>query len=144
MRSAAESSRMRIMVVEDSLDELQLLEYLAKTEDTIFAIKKGGISALQFLHDVNYDVNAVVLDLGLPDMNGFTLTAAIRNGENVRSKQRPIAIFWFTGWPFDENNPGDPLVIIQAKYSVARIFKKDVDIIDVIEEVKEYVNLWCK
>lgn len=134
------SSKKRIMFVDDDLDSLEMYELAAAVPDTIIAIKRGALSALRFLNELNYDVDAVILDLSMPDMDGLTLTQQIRRNENLRSKQRPIQIYWFTGWPFDENNPDDPITLAKNECKVSRVFTKPHDATEIIYEVKRCLN----
>lgn len=133
-------SKKRIMIVDDDLDMAPLYEYAGNVSDLIFAIKGGGLSALRHLNDINYDVDAVIIDLSMPDMDGLTLTEQIRRNESLRSKAAPIRIFWFTGWPFNPDNPVDPITLAKADCNVERIFTKPATPMEIINEVKQQLN----
>lgn len=128
------------MFVDDDLDILPLYELVGEIDDTLITVQKGGLSALSFLHDLNYAVDAVVLDLSMPDMDGITLTRQIRQNENLRSKANPIKVFWFTGWPFDENNVNDPIVVGAEENKVIKVYKKPHDPVNIIHEVKAHFD----
>lgn len=125
------------MFVDDDLTMLPLYELTGEIEDTLITIRKGGLSALSFLHDLNYEIDAVILDLSMPDMDGITLTRQIRQNENLRSKLNPMKVFWFTGWPFDEDNENDPIILGAKETKVSKIYAKPHDPVRIIHEVKE-------
>src|SRR5689334_17967353 len=87
------------MLVDDDADIMPLFAYAAKIEDMIILILQGGYSALKALARLNYEVDAVILDLSMPDIDGINLTEQIRNNESIRSRPQAIPIFWQTGWP---------------------------------------------
>lgn len=128
------------MVVDDDLSTLPLYEHVAKSDDTIITIQKGGLSALRFLDSINYDVDAVIVDLSMPDMDGITLSQEIRRQEHLRSINHPVMIVWFTGWQFNPDDPNDPLLVAQAEYDVKKICRKPCLPIDLIREVNQMLD----
>lgn len=127
----------KIMVVDDDMDTAALVKFVAQNQGLFITIQKGGLSALKFLHDMNYDVDAIIIDLSMPDMDGITLTKQIRQNENLRSKHNPSKIFWFTAWPFDENNPNDPIVLGASDSHVEKVYSKPADLLEVVRDVKD-------
>lgn len=125
-----------IMVVDDDIDTMSLVKFVARSEGLFVSIKKGGLSALSFLHDLNYDLDAIIIDLSMPDMDGIMLTKQIRQNENLRSKQNPMKVYWFTAWPFNRNNPNDPIMVGAEENRVEKIFSKE-DLPSMIHAVKE-------
>lgn len=126
-----------IMVVDDDIDTAELARYAAKNAGLYVRIKKGGLSALSFLNDLNYDVDAILIDLSMPDMDGMTLTRHIRQNELLRSKRNHMRVYWFTAWPYDANNPNDPIVQGAKELGVYAIFKKvECDMMDIVQQVK--------
>lgn len=134
-------TKLRIMVVDDSLEEVRMLEYLASVDDTVIAIRRGGISALEFLHRLDYEIHGVITDLSMPDMDGITLTEQIRRQERLRSKLIPIKIIWYTGWDYDENDENDPIIEAKNKLGVLRIYRKtEYDPIQLITDLKTIIE----
>ena len=129
------------MIIDDDLDCLPLYEMIDTIPDTILTVQTGGLMALDMLHRLNYDVDAVVLDLCMPDRDGLSVTRDIRREENIRSKVRPIEIFWMTSWDTDHD---ETLKAARQKYGVRKIFEKPVDAEYVVRSVKdclECINL---
>jgi CheY-like chemotaxis protein len=131
----------KIMVVDDDMDTAALVKYVAHHQGLFITIQKGGLSALKFLHEMNYEVDAIIIDLSMPDMDGITLTKQIRQNENLRSKTNPSKIFWFTAWPFDENNPYDPIVLGASDAHVEKIYSKPADLLEVMRDVKHTLGM---
>ena len=77
---------MRILVVED---EKRIQEFLSRgLESSGYAVDVAatGTSAVEMVHSTEYDL--IVLDLMLPDMDGFTILQKIRN----RKSSPPVLI----------------------------------------------------
>jgi CheY-like chemotaxis protein len=140
MKEGKPEKKFRIMFVDDDLEMEPLYQYACRVNDLIFAVKGGGLSALRHLNDINYDIDAVILDLSMPDMDGITLTENIRRNESIRSKAVPIRIFWFTGHPFDIDNPVDPITLAMNENQVEEIFTKPLAPVDLVTRVKEHLN----
>lgn len=124
-----------IMLVDDDADLATLFEYAAKIEDMIILILQGGFSALKTLASLNYEVDAVILDLSMPDIDGINLTEQIRNNESIRSRSVPLPIFWQTGWPVNET-----IENARKRYGVQEIFVKPVNAVDVVHRVKQLLS----
>ena len=122
---------MRIMVVDDDMELLPMWELSGQVPDTLIAIRKGALSALEFLDGLNYDVDAVICDLSMPDMDGITLTKQIRRNEDIRGMPGRIKMFWYTGFPV-----GETIEMAKEKYRVEEIFKKPQFPGDVVQEVR--------
>jgi CheY-like chemotaxis protein len=129
-----------IMLVDDDINTRELMSIVAESQGLFISIKEGALSALGFLHELNYDVDAVIIDLSLPDMDGITLTKQIRQNENLRSKQHPMKVFWFTGWPFDRKNPNDPIMLGAKDTHVEHVYAKPYDSTTILREVKETIE----
>lgn len=128
-----------MMLVDDNLDQRKLWAYVAKSEHTVIAIKRGGISALQFLNDINYEVDAIITDLAMGDMDGITLTEQIRKNEIIRQID-PLPVFWFTGWKINFEDECDPIIIESKRLQVRHIFIKPYDPFVLLANVRNLVT----
>lgn len=122
--------------MDDSLDILPLYEAIGEVENTSIIIRQSGLGALSFLHEINYEVDAVVTDLSMPDMSGITLTKHIRENEDLRSKSPPIKIFWLTGWDYNADDPNDPITSASKEFKIEKIYLKDVQPLAIVHEIK--------
>jgi DNA-binding response OmpR family regulator len=72
---------MKILLVEDNKDlALNIAEYF-ESKDNIVDYAADGLTALNLLLSDSYD--AVVLDIMLPGMDGFSLCENLRNGNSI-------------------------------------------------------------
>lgn len=126
----------RVVIVDDDMSILPLYEKIGAIADTSVIIRQSGLGALSFLHDINYEVDAVVTDLSMPDMSGISLTKHIRENEDLRSKDPPIKIFWLTGWDYDADDLNDPITASCKEFNVEKIYLKDYDPVAIVLEIK--------
>jgi CheY-like chemotaxis protein len=125
----------RLMIVDDDLDILPLYEMIGDIPDTILTIQTGGFSALKTLDALNYQVDAVICDLSMPDLDGLSLTQLIRRNEEIRSVQHPMEIFWFTGYPINST-----LETAKTTYRVREVFVKPTTPDVMVDKVREYLK----
>src|SRR5438105_45619 len=84
------SSQTRILVVDDEEYVRDLLRDILEKEGCEAIVAEGGRQALSLFDNGNFD--AVFTDVGMPDMNGWELSRALRQ----RDSKIPVAII--TGW----------------------------------------------
>jgi CheY-like chemotaxis protein len=84
------SSRPRILVVDDEEHVRDLLRDILIKEGCEAVVAGGGYQALTLFDKGNFD--AVFTDVGMPDMNGWELSRAVRE----RDSKIPVAVI--TGW----------------------------------------------
>ena len=84
------TSRPRILVVDDEEHVRDLLRDILIKEGCDAVVAGGGYQALALLDKGNFD--AVFTDVGMPDMNGWELSRAVRE----RDSKIPVAVI--TGW----------------------------------------------
>lgn len=90
---------MRILLVDDDRDTLDLLsEYLRLQGHEVHVVSSAGEALLRLDHA--YD--ALILDILLPDLDGYSLAREVRRAYAFKAKPRIIAL---SGSPF---NPGHP------------------------------------
>lgn len=84
----AESKAYRILAVDDMPDNLFLLQTFLEAEGFEVEIADSGKSALAKLSQVQPDL--ILLDVMMPDMNGFEVTQEIRASD--RTQTLPILL----------------------------------------------------
>ncbi len=125
----------RVMIVDDEI-EYDLWEYAARMTPASITVSSGGLHALKKLEKFNYNMDAVVLDLSMPDKDGLSLTKEIREQEDLRSKAHPIKIFWCTGIDV----PGDPtLSHAFEEYRVTEVLRKPITPDEIMRRVYQYI-----
>ena len=83
---------MRVLVVDDNSDAAEILAELLDMLGHSTQVANSGAAALEAMNDFRPQV--VLLDLGMPGMNGYQVAEAIRN--NRRFDQPLLAAL--TGW----------------------------------------------
>jgi CheY-like chemotaxis protein len=83
----------KIMVIEDVPDSANLAKKILTKHGHEACIAVNGEEALQFVCDE--DINLILLDLGLPDVDGQTLLGMLRR--NYGMDKVPIIVC--TAWP---------------------------------------------
>ena len=89
MKEYAKPRRKRLLVVEDNPSEQTAIGELLASDDIEISYAASGVEALRILTHEPHD--CVVLDLGLPDMNGFDLLEALRS--NAKLTNLPTVVF---------------------------------------------------
>ncbi|MDQ6652171.1 MAG: response regulator [Acidobacteriota bacterium] len=86
----AQSCQMRILVVDDEEHVRDLLRDILETEGCLVSLAESAPQALSLFEKENFD--AIFTDVGMPEMNGWELSRAIRE----RNSNIPLAVI--TGW----------------------------------------------
>jgi CheY-like chemotaxis protein len=79
---------LRILVVEDNLVNQRLATRLLEKRGHHVGVAADGRQALLALEKERFDL--VLMDMQMPEMDGFEATAAIRNGEKANEQRLPI------------------------------------------------------
>jgi PAS domain S-box-containing protein len=78
--------QMRILVVDDNDDTVDMLHKLFEMEDAVVATARSAIEALELAHQQDFDV--VLSDISMPKMDGFEFVRRLR--ELARQKDVPV------------------------------------------------------
>ena len=78
---------LRLLLVDDSVETLEIFSQLLRDEDAIVNIASTGEAALKLLAMGSYDV--LLADLGMPAMNGYELIARVRR---LHLRTQPYAL----------------------------------------------------
>lgn len=89
LRDLSPSSPLRVLVVEDNPVNRRLLEAFLADAGHVPVLAASGGEALATLEQQAFDV--ALVDVQMPGMNGFELTAAIRAREGLAGARLPIA-----------------------------------------------------
>jgi signal transduction histidine kinase len=82
----------RVMVVDDNHDAAESLAYLLSLEGHTVDVAYDGVTALS--EAAKFHPQVVVLDIGMPGMDGYQVARALRAGESTRS----MTIIALTGY----------------------------------------------
>ncbi len=81
---------LRILLVEDTPVNQKLASRLLEKQGHFVITANHGREAMELLDAVNWDVDLVLMDVQMPEMDGYQATAAIRQGEVFRGVRLPI------------------------------------------------------
>jgi PAS domain S-box-containing protein len=92
-----EKAHSRILIVEDNVDSAESLAMLLRLEGHDVRAVHDGTDALRELE--GFPATFVLLDIGLPNMDGYVVAQAIRE----RFPQTPMRLYALTGYGRDED-----------------------------------------
>ena len=75
--------KIRIGVIEDNQVNIDLIRYQLKVEDFEVFVEKTGKKGLKMIKDQKPDL--ILLDIGLPDIDGFELCKTLRSDESTKN-----------------------------------------------------------
>jgi CheY-like chemotaxis protein len=93
----SEAATLRMLVVDDNVDAAESLAMLLEIEGHAIRLVHDGLAAIDAVREFQPD--AVLLDLGLPGLDGFEVATRIRGDVSLR---QPCLIA-LTGWGSDED-----------------------------------------
>jgi CheY-like chemotaxis protein len=68
---------LRVLIVDDNQDAGALLGYMLEAAGHVVHVKEDAASALRVAQE--FDIDAFILDIGLPDMDGYELAGRLRS-----------------------------------------------------------------
>ena len=95
--AATRLSGQKVLVVDDNVDAADALALSLELAGADVRITHSGPEALEVLSD--YDADLALVDIGMPDINGYELARLIRQ----RFPQRAPVLAALTGWGQDED-----------------------------------------
>ena len=118
---------LRVLVVDDNQDAADTLALLLEPLGYDVHVAYEGLAALRAVK--TFDPDAVILDIGLPDLDGYAVAQRIRQMRG----EHPVELIALTGWCRDEDRqrsvqagidsyfakPTDPARIVQVLARVA-------------------------
>jgi len=84
----ADSPPLRILLAEDNLTNQQVATHMLEDLGHVVLLASNGREVLELLARETFDV--ILMDVQMPEMDGFAATAAIRSGEKATGQHLPI------------------------------------------------------
>ncbi len=92
---------MKILLVEDNLMNQKVVMYNLKKLNCTITPVSNGKEALENFKNNNYDL--VLMDIMLPEMNGYEITIEIRKFEKLNEIKNPVTIIALTANTFEND-----------------------------------------
>jgi signal transduction histidine kinase/ActR/RegA family two-component response regulator len=86
----------RVLVVDDNADAADMLVEALRSDARAVAIARDGLEALRAV--TSFDPDVVLIDIGLPVMDGYELAARLREREAQRPSARRLRLIAVTGY----------------------------------------------
>lgn len=124
----------KVVLVDDNEEMFELYEHHFAQDALDWKVFRNGYDALDYLRESD-DVDAVVLDLAMPTLDGLTVSQQIRFNENLHPERKPVKIAYFTA--FDKTKAIEKVI---EKENVEKYFIKPMPVSELIDKVKEWLN----
>ncbi|MBA4329180.1 MAG: hypothetical protein C0428_13205 [Polaromonas sp.] len=95
--STGELAQTRVLVVDDNHDAGDSLAMILEMLGAEVRVARGGTEAIDLF--ARFDPGVILLDIGMPGMNGYDVARAIRSSH----PGHPVVIVALTGWGQDED-----------------------------------------
>jgi osomolarity two-component system sensor histidine kinase NIK1 len=92
---------LKILLVEDNLMNQKVVMYNLKKLNCTITPVSNGKEALENFKNNNYDL--VLMDIMLPEMNGYEITIEIRKFEKLNEIKNPVTIIALTANTFEND-----------------------------------------
>jgi CheY-like chemotaxis protein len=90
------SRRSRVLVVDDNVDAAEMLSMALQMAGWETDVAHDGLEALK--KAASFDPDAVVIDIGLPIMDGYEVGRRLREAQAKRAELRPLRLVAVTGY----------------------------------------------
>jgi CheY-like chemotaxis protein len=121
----------RLLVIDDDADVAELLKVIGRQAGVSVISFNVGTAALVFLQQ--NDVDAVILDLQLPVLDGLTIAEQIRLNEENHPNRKKTEIIFLTGAVIS-----DAISRIAERTDVRKICQKPCDLIELVADIQSW------
>ncbi len=125
-----------LVVIDDNHDTLELMKYKLSTAGFEVEIFDSGTPALDFLKRDGIDVDAIILDLSLPTLDGLTIAEQIRLNEQTFAKP-PAPMAFYTAY---SQTAGGATERVAERCGVDFIWHKPADTPDIEIKIKHWLD----
>lgn len=125
---------MSILVVDDNQDVMDMYQTYFDMKNLNWKTFSNGFDALAFIEE-NADVEAILLDLAMPIVDGITTMQDARLNENLHPDRDPLRIAFLTA-----HDKSPPIERIMKQDHVEKYFKKPISPEDLVSEVGEWLR----
>src|SRR5688500_15088430 len=121
-----------ILIIDDNPDLNELYKAVALDGVKIEVVDDGS-KAFPLMEAERFD--AVLVDIAMPFMTGFSCVKEIRENEKLQIFRKPSRLAFFTAYNVDE-----VVREVQEEFNVERVFHKPIAPDELIDEVRKWLN----
>ena len=124
---------MKILLVEDNLLNQKVVMFNLKKYDYDITAVTNGLDAIEAV--INNQFDLVLMDIMLPEMNGYEVTENIRNFEDKKGIKDPVPIIALTANTLD--NDREKCINIGMNEYLSKPFTA----VELLEKIEKFVQL---
>ena len=124
---------MKILLVEDNLLNQKVVMFNLKKYDYDITAVTNGLDAIEAVKNNQFDL--VLMDIMLPEMNGYEVTENIRNFEDKKGIKDPVPIIALTANTLD--NDREKCINIGMNEYLSKPFTA----VELLEKIEKFVQL---
>lgn len=128
------TGKLQVLVIDNNPDLIGMFE-AATDENVQIKLMTSEVEALEFLQHNRMD--AVLIDLAMPTLDGVTCVEEIRNNETTDPGKPPVHLAFYTGHTVEGNEVIEEVI---DKSNVEKVFRKPITPFELIEEIKQWLN----
>jgi CheY-like chemotaxis protein len=117
-----------IVVIEDNIHNAKLVDKVLRKSGHKVILAEDGEMGLTKVFENNPDL--VLIDLGLPDIDGQTVVALLRQQETLDK----TALIAFTAWPPDTAHS------MAVAYGCDGVITKPIDTRTIVEQIERFIT----
>jgi CheY-like chemotaxis protein len=121
-----------IVVIEDNVQNARMAEKLLKKAGHEIIVASDGETGMEKVFENQADL--ILVDLGLPDIDGQTLVALMRQQPNLTS----VPIIAFTAWPEDSAHD------MATRYGCDGVIVKPINTRDFAKQIENFMRKTTK
>lgn len=123
----------KILIVDDNQDMKPIYELAFENSGFDLTVITSSLEAQSYLDKV--EVDAVLIDLAMPEMDGLTLAKQIRINEDKNGNKNRARLAWFTG-----RNIGEVERRVGRRVGIEETFTKPKDPYELVRDVRAWLN----
>jgi CheY-like chemotaxis protein len=123
----------RLLCVDNDTEITELYQIYGERAGFETKVCTSGADALTYMAEVDL-IDAIILDLAMPTIDGLTAAQEIRRNEGLVNK-KPSKIFFLSA-----HNIDDTIRRIAEETGVLKIYQKPFELDILMEEIKEFLH----
>jgi CheY-like chemotaxis protein len=124
----------RVLIIDDNLDNFEILNG-REIHGVEFTVVTDELEALKMLNDPKHCCDAVLIDFGMPIMDGFELALQIRLNQSTSLIDPKLKLAFYSGFDIDND-----IIRMMGEAKITQYFKKPLDPYTLAIEINEWLS----